>query len=317
LFKAKENLEIPLVQKENFNSFVVKSRWFILSGILLGLTCLTRSVAEIFTVFAVAWVWFFLNEHNKALVVLLMAGLVVVPWVVRNSLLYGQFTGIESAVGYDLYLGYHPQGTGTFQYPQSLDLMTIMNDAERDKVGIQKTLEFIKADPGRVFYLFLRRIEYFFGLELRALTFFYSNDFFGHIPAAVLGGIFALFCLPFVFISTSGVAGLALTHWRKETWLMVLFFAGYITPHLLIIAEDRFHLTTVPFLAILAAQCWNGGWLSVRKRWAGSKAGKVVLILASAAILLLLANWGLELWRGGDKIALLFGPDGNQTYFSY
>jgi hypothetical protein len=99
--------------------------------------------------------------------------------------------------------------------------------------------------------------------------------------------------------------------------LLALFFAGYITPHLLIIAEDRFHLTTVPFLAILAAQCWNGGWLSVRKRWVGSKAGKVVLILASAAILLLLANWGLELWRDGDKIALLFGPDGNQTYFSY
>ena len=317
LLKAKEVLEIPLAQKKNFLSFMVKSRWFVLSGILLGLTCLTRSVAQIFAVIAVAWVWFFLKERKRALVMLLMAGVVVVPWVVRNSLLYGQFTGIESAIGYDLYLGYHSQGTGTFQYPQSLDLMTMMNDAERDKVGIQKTLEFIKADPGRVFTLFLRRTGYFFGLERRALTFFYSNDFFGHIPAPALGGIFALFCLPFVFVSTSGVAGLALTHWRKETWLMALFFAGYITPHLLIIAEDRFHLTIVPYLAILAAQSWTGGWSSIRQRWAGSKAGKVVLILASAAILLLLANWGLELWRDADKLALLFGPNGNQAYFSY
>ncbi len=83
-----------------------------------------------------------------------MAGVVVVPWVVRNSLIYGQFTGIESAIGYDLYLGYHPQGTGTFQYPQSLDLMTMMNDAERDQVGINRAIEFIKTDPGRVSYLF-------------------------------------------------------------------------------------------------------------------------------------------------------------------
>ena len=98
---------------------------------------------------------------------------------------------------------------------------------------------------------------------------------------------------------------------------MALFFAGYITPHLLIIAEDRFHLTTVPFLAIFAAQCWTGGWSSIRQRWAGSKAGKVALILASAAILLLLANWGLELWRDTDKLALLFGQNGNQAYFSY
>ncbi|MCX6038269.1 MAG: hypothetical protein NTW99_10340, partial [Chloroflexi bacterium] len=133
LLKAKEVLEIPLAQKKNFLSFMVKSRWFVLSGILLGLTCLTRSVAQIFAVIAVAWVWFFLKERKRALVMLLMAGVVVVPWVVRNSLVYGQLTGIESAIGYDLYLGYHPQGTGTLQYPQSLDLMTMMNDAERDK----------------------------------------------------------------------------------------------------------------------------------------------------------------------------------------
>ncbi|MCX6034232.1 MAG: hypothetical protein NTV38_04545, partial [Chloroflexi bacterium] len=259
----------------------------------------------------------FLKERKRALVVLSMACIVVFPWIVRNSLLYGQFTGIESALGYDLYLGYHPQGTGTFQYPQSLDLMTIMNDAERDKLGIQKTLEFIKTDPGRVFTLFLRRTGYFFGLERRALTFFYSNDFFGHIPTPGLGGIFALICLPFFFVSTSAVAGLALTQWRKETWLMALFFAGYITPHLLIIAEDRFHLTTVPLLAILAAQCWSGGWSSIRQLWTGSKGGKVALILASVAILLLLANWGLELWRDADKLALFFGPNGNQAYFSY
>jgi hypothetical protein len=195
--------------------------------------------------------------------------------------------------------------------------MTMMNDAERDKVGVQKTLEIIKADPGRVFYLFLRRTGYFFGLERRALTYFYSNNYFGHIPSLTLGGIFALFCLPFVFVSTSGVAGLALKTWRKETWLIGLFFVGYITPHLLIISEDRFHLTTVPFLAIFAAQCWSEGRLSFRQCWTGSNSGKVILVIASAIILLLLVNWGLELWRDADKLTALFSPDGNHTYFSY
>ncbi len=317
LLKAKESLEILPVQNGNFKSLVIRSRWFILSGILLGLTCLTRSVAQIFAVFAAAWVWFFLKERRRALVVLLMAGLVVAPWIVRNSLLYGKFTGIESAIGYDLYLGYHPQGTGTFQYPQSLDLMTIMNDSVRDEVGIQKALGFIEADPGRVFTLFLRRAGYFFGLERRALTYFYASNYFGYIPTPALAGIFTVLCLPFVFVSTSGAVGLALVHWRKETWLLALFFAGYITPHLLIIAEDRFHLTVVPFLAILAAQFWSGGWAAIRERWSGSSAGKIALALAAAAILLLLANWGWELWRDADKLALLFGPTGNQSYFSY
>ena len=317
LLKGKERLEIQKVQKENTGSFAGKSRWFILAGVILGLTCLTRSVAQIFTVFAAAWVWFFLKERKQALVVLLMAGLVVAPWIVRNSILYGKLTGIESALGYDLYLGYHPLGTGTFQYPQSLDLMTMMNDSVRDKVGIQKAMEFIKADPARVLYLTLRRAEYFFGLERRALTYFYSNNFFGYIPPLVLGSIFAIFCLPFVIVSTSGVAGLAISRWGKEIWLMAIFFIGYISPHLLIIAEDRFHLATVPFLAILAAQSWTGGWSSIRQRWSESKVRKVMLIIGLLLILLLLVNWGFELYRDAGKLALLFGLNGNKSYFSY
>jgi hypothetical protein len=317
LLKAKESLDAGLGGKGKFRSFIYRFRWFILSGLLLGLTCLTRSVAQLFTLVAVVWVWLVLKERRKALIVLLIAGLVVVPWIIRNSIVYGQFTGIETALGYDLYLGYNPNGTGTFQYPQSLDLMSIVNDAQREKVGVQDTIGFIKADPGRVIYLFFRRAGYFFGLERRALTYFYSNDYFGHISAPVLGGIFALFCLPFIIISTTGVASMPLITWRKETWLLALFFIGYITPHLLIIAEDRFHLAIVPFLAILAAQFWSGGHPSFRGQWLKSNTGKAGLILAAVVIILLVFNWGLELWRDTDKLAMLFGSNGNQTYFSY
>ena len=317
LLKAKESLEVANRGQGSFGVFFDKYGWFILSGLLLGLTCLTRSVAQVFALLVVAWVWLFLKERGKAVIILLTTGLVVVPWIVRNSILYKSFTGIETALGYDLYLGYNPKGTGTFQYPQSLDLMTIVNDTQRDKVGIQDTIGFIKADPGRVVYLFFRRAGYFFGLERRALTYFYSNDLFGNIPSPILGGIFALFCLPFIIIAVSGAASLPMITWQKETWLTGLFFIGYIVPHLLIIAEDRFHLAIVPLLAILAAQFWLGDRLAIRQQWAKSNASKVGLILAFVAILLLLSNWGLELWRDVDKLALLFGPNGNQTYFSY
>jgi hypothetical protein len=91
----------------------------------------------------------------------------------------------------------------------------------------------------------------------------------------------------------------------------------YSNPHLLLIATKRFHLATVPFLAILAAQFWKGGWLSIHQCWAYSKAGKVVLILASPVILLLQVNRGLELWCDTGKLALLSSPNGNQAFPSY
>jgi hypothetical protein len=91
---------------------------------------------------------------------------------------------------------------------------------------------------------------------------------------------------------------------------------GYLGPHVLILAEDRFHLTLIPFLAILAAQCWMGGLSALRERWQ-TRAGPGALAFAAFAVLLLLLNWSLELWRDADKLGLLFGPDGNQTYFPY
>jgi hypothetical protein len=304
LLKAKESLIDSDVGKEKNRSLLYRSRWFVFSGVLLGLTSLTRSVAQAFSLLAVFWVFFFLREKLMAIIVLSFAILTVGPWIVRNSIVSRQFTGIETALGYDLYLGYNPNGTGTFQYPQSMDLMSIVNDTQRDEVGIQDTIGFIKADPQRFPYLIFRKAGYFFGLERRALTYFYSNNYFGHISSPVLGGIFALFCLPFTVISLSGLISLPLIFWRKEIWLMALFLIGYISPHLLIISEDRFHLTIVPFLAIFSAQFWSGGLLSFREKWIQSTSGKVGLILVFVAILLLLFNWGIDLWQNADKLAL-------------
>jgi hypothetical protein len=317
LLKAKESLENLHMGKTKKYSIFYRSRWFVIAGIILGLTCLTRSVFQAFALLAVIWIFFFLRERFMAIIVLFSAAIVVAPWVVRNSLVDGQFTGIESALGYDLYLGYNPNGTGTFQYPQSLDLMSIINDAQRNSVGIQDTIGFIRADPDRVPYLIIRKAGYFFGLERRALSYFYSNNYFGHISSPILAGIFAVFCLPFIVISLSGLAGLSFISLNKEIWLMILFFIGYISPHLLIISEDRFHLVIVPFLAILSAQFWSSGLLSVFQKLIKSRSGKVAFILVAFAILLFLINWGFELWRDAGKLALLFGPYGNQTYFSY
>jgi hypothetical protein len=312
LLKAADSL---FSTRSAVNSFY-HARWFLLAGFLLGLTALTRSVALAFAGLAILWIWFILRERKLAVVTFAALAVTVLPWMVRNSLLYHRPTSIETALGYDLYVSYHPQSTGTFQYPQSLDLMSMLDDAKRDDIGIAKAREFILADPGRVPYLMVRRFGYFFGLERRALTYFYSNNFFGYIPTPGLLAIAAVMLLPFMAVSTSAAYGLALIHWNRATWLLALLFFGYITPHILIIAEDRFHLTLVPFLAILAASFWIGG-LPVLKERARTRTGKIALALASVVIVLLFLNWGLELWRDADKLMKLLGPLGNQTYFPY
>jgi len=290
---------------------------FLLSGFFLGLVALTRSVILPFAVLAVLWVWFSLKQKRGAVLVALAFALTVTPWVIRNSLLHHKLTGIETSMGYNLYLGYHPKGNGSFVFGPSLDLLTILDDAERDKIGTQKAVEFIKAQPERFIPLAVNRLGFFFGLEKRVLMYFYSNNILGYVPLPLLLTISAILLLPFVFISTSAALGLSLLRWRPEHIMLGLLFVGYILPHVFILSEDRFHLALVPYFAILAAQFWMSDFGVLSARWYESKFGKLVVTLAVITLILLVINWRLELYRDADKIAQLLGPNGNQSYFPY
>jgi hypothetical protein len=319
---ATENLFFVLVMAF-FLALVKAARdqklgWFALSGLLVGLSALTRSVILPLGVVASIWAWFALKNRKGAMVLLVTMVAVCLPWVVRNSMLHGRLVGIESSLGYNLYVGYHPKSTGSFQYGISLDLVPMLDDGLRDKIGTTKAIEFIRQAPGRVPILAIMRLGHFLGLERRALTFFYSNNFFGYIATPLLIMFSAIFLLPFVFLSSSSVFGLILSDWRRhEAILMALVLVTYTLPHILLLAEDRFHLTIVPFLAILAARCWEGGIGEIQHMFYSSSRGRWLVIIASVAVLLLFFNWGRELAVDYDKLVLLFGSKGNVTGFPY
>ncbi|MCC6499867.1 MAG: hypothetical protein IT313_06330 [Anaerolineales bacterium] len=287
----------------------------LLSGIFLALTALTRSVILLFALSAFCLLIYL--HGKRAILAILSFVLVVTPWIVRNSLLHGKLTGIETSMGYNLYLGYHPQGNGSFVFGPSLDLLPILDDAERDKVGTEKAIEFIKAQPERFIPLAINRLGFFFGLEKRVLMYFYGNNLLGYIPFPLLLTISAILLLPFVVISTSAALGLTLLRWKPEHILLALLFITYIAPHVFILAEDRFHLALVPFIAILASNFWTNGFRALSLRWRESSAGKILIILSILFVILLVTNWGIELVRDWDKIAQLLGPNGNQSYFPY
>lgn len=297
---------------------------FLLSGMFLGLTALTRSVILPFVLIAIAFLVMPSRQFTKQASFFSWRSLrlggfltgfaflfVITPWIIRNSLLHEKLTGIETSMGYNLYLGYHPQGNGSFVFGPSLDLLTIMDDAERDEIGTQKAIEFIKSQPERFVPLAVNRLGFFFGLEKRVLMYFYSNNLLGYIPQPILIAIAFVLLTPFVLISIFSVFGILSLKWNRHTSFLSLLIACYLLPHIFILSEDRFHLALIPYVAILASY----GWVLIRSRQlnfsAWQKIGCVFLIC------LLLLNWGLELNRDADKIATLFSPTGNTAGFPY
>ena len=290
---------------------------FAAAGVLFGLAALTRSIILLAVGMAAVWLWFSLRRRRETVILCLALGATITPWVVRNSLLSGRLTGIETSLGYNLYLGYHPQSDGTFAYGPSLDLLSILDDSTRDQVGTQRAVAFVRQDPLRVPEYTLYRLGYFFGLESRAMIYFYSNDLLGYVSTpALLAAAFVLL-IPFVAVSVSAALGLVIAPSGPASRVIVLLALGYLLPNILILAEDRFHLVLVPLLAILAARVWARGFPALRAAWAASARGRLILLTSGVMIALLFLNWGLGLYRDSGKIALLLGPNGNQTYFAY
>ena len=287
----------------------------LLSGLFLGLTALTRSVILPFAVAAFCLLLFL--HGRRAVLSILTFTLIITPWVIRNSMLHHKLTGIETSMGYNLYLGYHPQGNGSFVFGPSLDLLTILDDAQRDRIGTEKAMEFIQAQPERFVPLAMNRLGFFFGLEKRVLMYFYSNNLLGYVPLPHLLTISMVLLLPFAVVSLSAALGLAFLRNKPEHILLLLLLIGYLLPHVFILSEDRFHLTLVSYLAILAAQVWVNGFAPLKLRWEESPAGKVIVVIAVLCAFLLVINWGFELTRDADKISQLLGPNGNQTHFPY
>jgi hypothetical protein len=317
---ATENLFIPLLTAGMLMLFkAVESRRLrdtALSGLIFGLATLTRSVVVGFPALAAIWLWVRKMRRHAVLLMLVIA-ILVVPWCVRNTLLHGRLTLVETSMGYNLYLGYHPEGDGSFIFGPSVDLITILDDAERDAEGRQRAWEFIQQDPGRVPGLMLRKLGHLFGLEDRIFVYFYSNGLLGTLPSWLVIALFLLLVLPLVFLLPLAILGLVSGE-RNYAWqLTLMLFAWYIGAHMLIMAEERFHLAILPLLAALAGRGLTN-WralrqnLRERKRWA-------IVAISVAAVLILLAvvNWGFELYANADRLALLFGPEGSSAHFTY
>lgn len=290
---------------------------FMLAGLLLGLTGLTRSISLACLGAAFVWAFFLLRQRRQAVLMLAAGLLVISPWVVRNSLLHGRLTGIETNLGYNLYLGYHPESTGAFQYGISLGLLPYLDDDLRDRLGREQAWEFIRQAPERFIPLAASRLGYFFGLEKRALVYFYSNNLLGEIPQPWPWFLAVLFLVPFVGVSLLACLGLALLKWNRTNLLLPLVPGAYILPHILILSEDRFHLAIVPFLAALAAFAWCEGRRGVIARWRESPRAKTMLLLSILAACLLLLNWFAELHRDANILVQLLAPGGNQLYLPY
>ena len=285
----------------------------ITAGGVLGAAALTRSILSVFLLLGGLW----LTQRagwRRSLLFGLAGAALIVPWAARNSLVIGRPMFIENAMGFNLFVGYHPQGDGGFVAQVALIPTRFMDDGERDRWTTEQAIGFIQQDPGRALALLPRRLAYLAGFETRELIFFYSSNLFGPIPVPLLLIVYLLLVLPWVAVAAGAPFGLASAPDRPGRDLTLLLVAATLLAYVPVMAEPRFHLPLVPFLAPYAATVWLRPASLLPSRFPGSRRAYTLVV---AAGLILIALWSWEFARQAPKLISVLSPGGNLLRLDY
>lgn len=319
---ASENLFIPLLlgsilvligacEKEGYQRTIV-------AGVILGALMLTRSILAPFVFLSALWLWRYGKTGWRGPLLLLITAFgLCLPWSVRNSVLMSRPAFVENSLGYNLFVGYHPEGNGAFVSSVAVIPLTILDDAQRDMFCTQSALKFILDDPGEAAWRVIRRAAFFFGLEDRELIYFYSNNFFGNLPTPVSALAYGLLVTPWIWLGLFTPSGFIKSPKHPAKWLILALLIAYSMPHLLVLSEPRFHLALVPALIPFAAY----GFIETRRQGSKLAYGSLadrreawIVRLCTGSMILLWA-WGLAMQWG--RLLAVLGPGGNELLLSY
>ncbi len=232
-------------------------RWAVW-GLAVGLTSLLRQVFMPMAALLFLYVVWKARRRVKIGHVALagaIAAALILPWTVRNYLVFDRFLLLNSQAGQTLWNANHPDMGTEFwsvaMYPIPAE-MEGLNEAELDSALMQLALQNIAADPGRFVGLSLSRLaEYFRFWPIP------ESSTFNNVARTASFTI----CLPFMVVGLV----LSLRDWRR--WLLLyLFIATYTLIHVISWAGIRYRLPVdvalVPFAAL--AVVGLTGWLRAK-----------------------------------------------------
>jgi len=241
-----------------------KSQWLVL-GAVMGITALLRQSILLWLPFHFAWlVWACrrnpsLRWWQPALSLAVMV-ILILPWTVRNYLVYSAFLPLNSNAGYALYAANHPNHGIHFDQdyvaPLPDDLKNQgLNEAQWNTALTRRGLEFILTDPQRYALLSLSRVGIFFNFWFSPESSTLSN-----LMRLLSFGVY----LPFFLIGL--VRSLPE---RRRASLIYLFAVVYSLMHILTWASIRYRLPVdaamMPFAALAVFEIY---------RWARSLLNK-------------------------------------------
>lgn len=230
----------------------------ILFGVAIGLTCHIRpTIAPLLLILPALQ----LIKRQKTLsqlvpyvgIALISCALVMTPWSMRNTELYGQTTLLTTNFGPNFWMGNNPDSDGAYM---RLPQRPFANEKVRDNELKQEAIEFIKNNPGQYVLLAVKRMGHTFSRETIGIVW---NEvglakFVSDRGIYYLKLVSTLFWYVALIVSIIGVIVYLCRHrWHTLLFTPFVLIGYFVSIPLLTVGQDRYHIPMIPFIACFFA----------------------------------------------------------------
>ncbi len=188
-------------------------------------------------------------------IMLVVMGLLIAPWSLRNYGEFGEFVVISTNGGANLWMGNNPESTGGYMpLPPEVDGMT---EVQRNTYLKNQAKDYIKENPLLFIKNSTKRVIVTHSRESIGIV-WNEEGIVSRYGERVLMPLKLLSSFYWIVMLTAAILGIVLLFARYGVLATiaqptVLFWLYYAAIHGVIVAQDRYHFPSIPMIAVLAS----------------------------------------------------------------
>ena len=234
-----------------------KIKNYVTSGIFLGFSTLCRPVTLLFPFFLLIGLLLFFRKRLQNLIFVLIFSLtmvgVILPWTIRNYVVFREFIPIGTGGGFNLWVGSYLPWNGDYHY-QDLsakeNLVKGLSQIDADRKFLFEGIRNIRNNPGAYSLLCLKKIGRFW-LQIPGGKRVLEGKKLQKVLIFTFHYILLLFFLLGLY--------LCLKKKRKKVFIPLLMILYFTFIHLFLLAIPRYRIPIMPLVLAIA----GGGLYSV------------------------------------------------------
>ncbi len=205
------------------------------------------------------------NDRARAMlgciIAVLAMAVCILPWAVRNWFVFDKVVLVSTNGGTNLWMGNNPKAaTGYMELPQ----LNIANEAEKDRFLGRQAKDYIVQDPVAFLVRMVRKVVDLHARETIGVA-WNAKGLVQKAGERVLTPLKLVSSAYWLIILTAAIYGLyayarSFGIRRLLACQPLAIWAYFTLVHAVTVAGDRYHVPSIPFVAMIAAYAISGFW---------------------------------------------------------